>query len=69
VGEVETLTGFGEVALHRRRRCPEALLQAGQNPAIKVAKFMTFGCASAIASSSALTEMFKGRPSRGDEGT
>ena len=59
VGEVENPSGTGDVG---SLACGDALkltLQIEDN-IIKDAKFKTFGCASAIASSSALTEMVKG---------
>ena len=59
VGEVEHPNGTGDVG---SLACGDALkltLKIEDN-IIKEAKFKTFGCASAIASSSALTEMVKG---------
>lgn len=60
VGEVENPDGVGEVG---SLACGDALkltFKLDENKRIKEAKFKTFGCASAIASASALTEMIKG---------
>jgi NifU-like protein len=60
VGEVEAPDGMGEVG---SLACGDALrlsFKLDENKRIKEVKFKTFGCASAIASSSALTEMIKG---------
>jgi NifU-like protein len=60
VGEVEDPDGIAEVG---SIACGDALkftFKLDDNQRIKEAKFKTFGCASAIASASALTEMVKG---------
>ena len=60
VGEVENPDGVGEVG---NAACGDALkltFKLDENGKIADVKFKTFGCASAIASSSALTELIKG---------
>jgi NifU-like protein len=60
VGEVENPDGMAEVG---SIACGDALkltFKLDENKRIKEAKFKTFGCASAIAASSALTEIVKG---------
>ncbi|NLH43542.1 MAG: Fe-S cluster assembly protein NifU [Planctomycetes bacterium] len=61
VGEVENPDGVGEVG---SLACGDALkltFKLGEDGRIVDAKFKTFGCASAIASSSVLTELIKGK--------
>ena len=60
VGEVEEPDGVGEVG---SLACGDALkltFKLDENGCITEAKFKTFGCASAIATSSVLTEIIKG---------
>lgn len=60
VGEIENPDGTGEVG---SLACGDALrltFKLDENKRIKDVRFKTFGCASAIASSSALTEIIEG---------
>ena len=60
VGEIENAVGVGEVG---SLACGDALkltFKLGPDGRIADVRFKTFGCTSAIASSSALTEMIKG---------
>ena len=60
VGEMENPDGVGEVG---SLACGDALkltFKLDKNGRIAEAKFKTFGCASAIATSSVLTDMIKG---------
>ena len=60
VGEIKDPDGVGEVG---SLACGDALrltFKLGENGKIRDAKFKTFGCASAIATSSVLTDMIKG---------
>jgi NifU-like protein len=61
VGEIENPDGEGEVGSLACGDMLKLTFKLSKDGKIADAKFKTFGCASAIASSSALTEMIKGK--------
>lgn len=61
VGELKNPNGVGEVG---NTKCGDIMkigIKVGEDRVIKNIKFKTFGCAAAVASTSALTELVKGK--------
>jgi len=61
VGEITNPSGVGEVGNARCGDIMKVYLQV-ENGVVADVKFKTFGCASAIATSSMATELIKGKP-------
>lgn len=61
VGEIENPSGVGEVGNARCGDIMKMYLDIDDNGIIRDARFETFGCGSAIASTSMATEMIKGK--------
>ena len=62
VGKIEDADGVGEVGNAKCGDIMKIYLKVDDNNVITDVKFNTFGCASAIASSSMATELIKGQP-------
>lgn len=62
VGIIEDASGVGEVGNPVCGDIMKIYLKINENQIIEDVKFETFGCGSAIASSSMATELIKGRP-------
>ena len=62
VGKIENAVGVGEVGNARCGDIMKIYLKINDDQIIEDVKFNTFGCASAIASSSMATELIKGQP-------
>lgn len=61
VGEIENADGVGEVGNAKCGDIMRISLKINDNHIIEDVKFQTFGCGSAIASSSMATELIKGK--------
>ena len=61
VGEIEDANGVGEVGNAKCGDIMKIYLKVNYNGIIEDVKFKTFGCGSAIASSSMATELIKGK--------
>ena len=61
VGEIEGANGVGEVGNAKCGDIMKIYLKVNDNGIIEDVKFKTFGCGSAIASSSMATELIKGK--------
>lgn len=62
VGKIDDADGVGEVGNAKCGDIMKIYLKIDENQIITDVKFNTFGCASAIASSSMATELIKGQP-------
>ncbi len=62
VGTMEEANGVGEVGNAKCGDIMKIYLDIDENQIIRDVKFETFGCGSAIASSSMATELIKGQP-------
>ncbi|NLM46195.1 MAG: Fe-S cluster assembly scaffold protein NifU [Firmicutes bacterium] len=61
VGEIENADGIGEVGNMKCGDIMRIYLKVNDQEVIEDIKFRTFGCGAAIATSSAITEMVKGK--------
>ena len=62
VGQIEDADGIGEVGNAKCGDIMRMYLKIDENQVITDVKFNTFGCGSAIATSSMATELIKGKP-------
>ena len=62
VGEIQDASGVGEVGNARCGDIMRMYLKINEDDIVEDAKFMTFGCGAAIATSSMATELVKGMP-------
>ena len=62
VGEMKDFSGVGEVGNPKCGDIMRMYLKVSEDEIIEDVKFQTFGCASAIATSSIATDMIKGKP-------
>ena len=62
VGKIEDADGIGEVGNMKCGDIMKIYLKINEDQIIEDVKFNTFGCGSAIATSSMATEMIKGKP-------
>ena len=62
VGEIENPSGVGTVGNAKCGDIMRMYLKISEDEIIEDVKFQTFGCASAIATSSIATDMIKGKP-------
>ena len=62
VGVIEDANGIGEVGNAKCGDIMKMYLKINDDEIIEDVKFQTFGCASAIATSSIATDMIKGKP-------
>lgn len=61
VGEIENADGVGEVGNMKCGDIMRIYIKVNDDDVIEEVKFRTFGCGAAIATSSAVTEMVKGK--------
>ena len=61
VGEIENASGVGTVGNAKCGDIMRIYLDIDENQVVRDAKFKTFGCGAAIATSSMATEMIKGK--------
>ena len=62
VGEITDADGVGEVGNVRCGDIMKLYIKVGNGETIEDIKFQTFGCGAAIATSSIITELVKGKP-------